>query len=64
MDILNFLKTVRTKYPIKNFLYIFFSVNSEETRLFPSRAADRSGKKKPGFFPGKISETYGQVLIY
>ncbi|QTA88549.1 Uncharacterized protein dnm_045950 [Desulfonema magnum] len=37
------------KYPIKSFLYIFFSVNGGEIRLFPSQEADHSGKK-PGFF--------------
>ncbi|QTA88559.1 Uncharacterized protein dnm_046060 [Desulfonema magnum] len=33
------------KYPIKSFLYVFFSVNCGETRLFPSAEADHSGKK-------------------
>ncbi|QTA86767.1 Uncharacterized protein dnm_027910 [Desulfonema magnum] len=33
------------KYLIKSFLYIFFSVNGGETRLFPLRAAAHSGKK-------------------
>ncbi|QTA93625.1 Uncharacterized protein dnm_097290 [Desulfonema magnum] len=39
-----------SKYPIKSF-YIFFSANGGETRLFPSGAADHSGKKA-GFLPG------------
>ncbi|QTA88044.1 Uncharacterized protein dnm_040850 [Desulfonema magnum] len=37
------------KYPIKNFLYLFFSVNRGENRVFPSPEADISGKKA-GFF--------------
>ncbi|QTA85634.1 Uncharacterized protein dnm_016450 [Desulfonema magnum] len=36
------------KYPIKSFLYIFFSANRGETRLFSSGAADHS-EKKAGF---------------
>ncbi|QTA92816.1 Uncharacterized protein dnm_089090 [Desulfonema magnum] len=35
------------------FLYIFFSVNSGETRLFSSCAADRSGKKSRVSSPDK-----------
>ncbi|QTA84396.1 Uncharacterized protein dnm_003900 [Desulfonema magnum] len=36
----------------KVFIYLF-SENCGETRLFPSRAADHSGKKA-GFLPGQI----------
>ncbi|QTA91935.1 Uncharacterized protein dnm_080080 [Desulfonema magnum] len=49
----------RHKYLSKSFLYIFFSVKGGETRVFPSRAAGHSGEKKPGFFTGQISKTYG-----
>ncbi|QTA92398.1 Uncharacterized protein dnm_084780 [Desulfonema magnum] len=42
---------MRGKYLNESFSYIFFSAGNRETRLFPSRAADHSGKK-PGFFLG------------
>ncbi|QTA89476.1 Uncharacterized protein dnm_055320 [Desulfonema magnum] len=46
------------KYPVKSFLYIFFSVNGGETRLFRSREADPSGKKAGFFFRANIEDLW------
>ncbi|QTA87816.1 Uncharacterized protein dnm_038530 [Desulfonema magnum] len=51
-------------YACKNFLYISFSVNSGETRLFPSEAADRSWKKA-GFLPlTNIENLWSGTYLY
>ncbi|QTA86694.1 Uncharacterized protein dnm_027180 [Desulfonema magnum] len=42
----------------KSFLYIFFSANRGETRLFPSQAAGHSGKKAGFLFRANIENLW------
>ncbi|QTA89307.1 Uncharacterized protein dnm_053570 [Desulfonema magnum] len=52
------------KYLSKNFLYIFFSANGGETRLFPSQAAGHSGKKSRLSFQGKYRKLMVRYLLF